>query len=156
MSLHHILSSDVVAPFPSIHPLTCCSPTPGYQSSHDFQCPRPHARTHASCHDFMYNKQRRCTTTSTITPLPNYSSSISAVQSLRISNSDRSAVFSITRPFSLAKCSRQMKQYDVEISSITGLGYTDCRLFMTEVNLSGSSWFASVGVSAGFYIQALV
>lgn len=49
-----------------------------------------------------------------------------------------------------------MKQYDVEISSITGLGYTDCRLFMTEVNLSGSSSFASAGVSAGFYIQALV
>lgn len=156
VSLHRILSSNVVAVAVAPFRLLTLSPTPGYQSSRDFQCPRQ-----TRCLPTMTS----CTTTnkhaaqphpeltpSFLTSLLNYSSTISAVQSLRISSSDRSAVFSITRPFSLAKCSRQMKQYDVEISSITGLGYTDCRLFMTEVNLRGSSWFAS----AGFYNQALL
>lgn len=46
---------------------------------------------------------------------------ISALGSLRISSSISSGVFSITRPFSLAKCSRQMKQKLVEMSSMTGL-----------------------------------
>lgn len=28
-----------------------------------------------------------------------------------------------------------MKQYDVEMSAMTGLGYTDCSEFITSVNL---------------------
>jgi hypothetical protein len=53
----------------------------------------------------------------------------------------------------LAKCKRQMKQYDVEISSITGLGYTVCKLFMTSVNLSTSSCLGSSpsGTGAGCF-----
>ena len=39
-----------------------------------------------------------------------------------MSNSISSGVFSITRPFSLARCNKQMKQKLVEMSSMTGLG----------------------------------
>lgn len=33
-----------------------------------------------------------------------------------------------------------MKQYDVEISAMAGLGYTDCSEFITSVNLSVASF----------------
>jgi hypothetical protein len=65
-----------------------------------------------------------------------------------MSNSMSSGVFSMTRPFSLAKCNKQMKQKLVEISSMTGLEYTDCKSFMTSVNLSVVS-AAGVGSGAG-------
>lgn len=142
----HLIHARVVASYPLIG--CCCTipsirrPSPQRLDINHHMTSNAQYHTHAACHDFMYNKLKTLRNHKynyPLLPLLNYSSTISAVQSLRISNSDRSAVFSITRPFSLAKCSRQMKQYDVEMSSITGLGYTDCRLFMTEVNLRGSS-----------------
>ncbi len=53
-----------------------------------------------------------------------------------MSRSDKLSVFSMTSPLSLARCSREMKQYEVEMSSITDLGYTDWRPVMTSLNLS--------------------
>ena len=54
----------------------------------------------------------------------------------------------MTKPFSLAKCNKQMKQKLVEMSSMTGLAYTDCKSFMTSVNLSVVS-AAGVSSTAG-------
>jgi hypothetical protein len=50
------------------------------------------------------------------------SSPTSAVQSFLINNSSSSSVLEITSPFSLARCSRQIKQKLVEMSSMTGFG----------------------------------
>jgi len=42
-----------------------------------------------------------------------------------------------------------MKQYDVEMSAIACFGYTDCKLFMTDVNLSDPSSSLIIGAAAG-------
>ena len=72
----------------------------------------------------------QCQTKATLYSAP---SVISAVKSFRILSSSKPSSFPNVRPFSFAKCRRQMKQYDVEISAMACLGYTCCRLFMTEV-----------------------
>lgn len=74
---------------------------------------------------------------------------ISAHQSLRISSSVSSGVLLMTSPFSLARCKRQMKQKLVEMSSMTVLGYTVCRSFITSVNLSrGPLSLSDAGIPA--------
>ena len=78
----------------------------------------------------------------------------SAVKSLRIFRSSKFSSLLITSPFSFAKWSKQIKQYDVEISASACLGYADCKLLITSVNLSSpssgfpraSSIFSGVGI----------
>ena len=73
---------------------------------------------------------------------------ISAVVSFHILISSNDGSFCNTSPFSLARCRRHIKQYEVEISAIAGAGYTDCRLFITDVNLSVSC-DSAVGCASG-------
>lgn len=49
-----------------------------------------------------------------------------------------SSVTSSLRPFSFARCSRQMKQKLVLISSILSFGYDFCRSEITDVKTRGS------------------
>lgn len=70
---------------------------------------------------------------------------ISAVQSLFILNSSKPGSLPISKPFSFAKCNKQMKQYDVEISLMACGGYADVRLLTILVNFRGSCWSCDIG-----------
>lgn len=108
----------------------------------------------------MYREASALASTSRLDHSYTSPSTISAFQSLRMLKSVSSVVFSIIRPFSLAKCSRQIKQKLVDISSMTDVGYTFCRPFTTSVNLSvgfnsdgggGSLLFSSGAEGGGTY-----
>lgn len=80
----HLIHARVVASYPLIG--CCCTipsirrPSPQRLDINHHTTSNAQHRSHAACHDFMYNKQRRCATTSTITP--SFLCSITLPQSL--------------------------------------------------------------------------
>ena len=71
----------------------------------------------------------------------------SAVKSFLIVSFSKFSWLSITKPFSLAKCSKQMKQKLVDKSAIACFGYTFWRLLTTSVKVSEPSTALAAGSS---------